>query len=295
MALTFIALVLGGCSDNTPEGRPREGRPSRTQTSSGYGPPRIVGRIQAPELTELSGIAASIDGRGRYWAHNDSGGEPVLFCLKRTGASCGMTTIEGAEVVDWEDISAATGPDGSKLYIADIGDNERVRESVTIYRVDEPQAGTDTATADASVLTYPGPAHDAEAVVVEPSSGDVYIITKEYTRRARVFVARAPLGPTATLEPVATLDLAGPLAVVTGADVSSTGDRVILSTYATGFEFSLPEGATFDEIWEQPPARITLGSHTQNEAVAYTHSGNIVSASEGALSPIYSVEYLARP
>lgn len=219
----------------------------------------------------------------------------MLFCLRSTGASCGTTAVGGAEVVDWEDISVGSGPDGDSLYIADIGDNERVRESVTIYRVDEPQTGTSAVIAEASVLTYPGPAHDAEALVVEPGSGDVYIITKEYTRRARVFAARAPLGPTTTLELVATLDLAGPLAVVTGAGVSSNGDRVILSTYADGFELSLPKGAAFDEIWDQRPERVDLGPHTQNEAVTYTRSGDIVSASEGALSPIYSVEYLARP
>lgn len=290
MALTLTALALGGCSNGAPEERP-----TRTQPPSGYGPPRIVGRIQAPALTELSGIAASIDRPGRYWAHNDSGGEPVLFCLRSTGASCGTTAVEGAEVVDWEDISSATGPDGSELYIADIGDNERARESVTIYRVDEPQTGTSTATAEASVLTYPGRARDAEALVVEPGSGDVYIISKEYARRAQVFVARSPLRPVTTLGFVATLDLAGPLAVVTGADVSSTGDRVILSTYADGFELSLPKGAAFDEIWDQRPERVDLGPHTQNEAVSYTRFGDIVSASEGARSPIYSVEYLARP
>jgi hypothetical protein len=206
-----------------------------------------------------------------------------------------VTRIEGAEVVDWEDISAVTGPDGDELYIADIGDNERVRESVTIYRVDEPETGASTAIAEASVLTYPDAAHDAEALVVEPSSGDVYIITKGFTNRTRVFAARAPLGASTTLEPVATLDLAGPLAAVTGADVSSDGDRIVLSTYATGFELSLPEGAAFDEIWQQRPVRVPLGPHAQNEAVAYTRSGDIVCASEGALSPIYSVEYLARP
>lgn len=229
----------------------------------------------------------------RFWAHNDSGGEPVLFCLEMTGASCGTTVVEGAGAVDWEDIAAAPGPDGDSLYIADIGDNERRRDSVTIYRVDEP--GTGTVAAEASVLTYPSRAHDAEALVVERTTGDVYIITKEYTRRARVFAARAPLGPAGSLEPVATLRLAGPLAVITGADISPDGKRVILSTYATGFELALPEGASFDEIWEQRPARVVLGTHTQNEAVTYTRSGDIVSASEGAHSPIYSVEYLARP
>ena len=288
LAVTLVvALLAAGCSDepDRSKGKPR----------ARYGPPRIVGRIQAPGLAELSGIAASRNKPGRFWAHNDSGGDPVLFCLTRTGASCGTTAIEGAEVVDWEDIAAFAGPHGSELYIADTGDNKRERESVTIYRLGEPRIGATTASARATVVKYPGAARDAEALIVEPSSGDLYIVTKEYTQAARVFVARAPFGPSATLDPVARLDLGGPLAAVTGADVSPNGDRIILSTYTGGFELSLPDGADFDEIWKERPERVRLGPHTQNEAVTYTRSRDIVSVSEGALSPIYLVEYLARP
>jgi hypothetical protein len=284
-----VALAVVGCSDPAPERRRNRRDPPR------YGPPQIVGRIQPSGLVEISGIAASAQEPKRFWAHNDSGGEPVLFCLTLTGASCGTTAVEGAELVDWEDISVVPGSDGDSLYIADIGDNERVREFVTIYRVEGAHPGEDSVVAEAFDVRYPDRPHDAEALVVDPGSGDIYIITKEYTRRASVYVGRAPLRSTTTLELVSKLDLAGPLAVVTGADVSRNGDRVILSTYADGFELSAPEGAPFEEIWDQRPVRVDLGRHKQNEAVTYTRSGDILSASEGALSPLYSVEYLARP
>ena len=168
VAVTIVALALSGCGDEVPNGKP-----TRTQPPAGYGPPRIIGRIQDPALTELSGIATSAWEPQRFWAHNDSGGEPVLFCLTPTGASCGTTTVEGADVVDWEDISVTLGPEGDSLYIADIGDNERARESVTIYRVHEARPGESSVVAEAIVVRYPGRAHDAEALVVEPTSGDI--------------------------------------------------------------------------------------------------------------------------
>jgi hypothetical protein len=131
-------------------------------------------------------------------------------------------------------------------------------------------------------------------MIVEPETEDLYIVTKDFAGRADVFVARGPLGSTTTLQPVGSIRLAGPLAVVTGASLAPTGDRVVLSTYAAGYELTLPPGAPFDEIWKQQPVRIDLGSHAQGEAVAYLASGDIFSGSEGEGSPLYAVKYLAR-
>lgn len=293
VGLVAALFVMPGCEDGE-----RDRNLSTVERKELYGTPRIVGRLQDPQLTEMSGLAASARNPGKLWAHNDSGGGPVLYCMERKGTSCGTWDVAGAEALDWEDIAAAPGPDGASLYIADIGDNGRERESVTIYRVYEPHiAGQSSGSlvAEAFELSYPGGARDAEAVIVERTSGDLYVITKEYARRARVFVARAPLASASTFEPVARIDLAGPIAVVTGASLSPDDTRVVLSTYGSGYELQLPPGRPFHEIWEQQPVPIDLGSNSQGEAVAYLRSGDIVSGSEGARSPLYMVEYLARP
>ena len=284
----LVLLVGAACArggSDPPEPRTNE---------STYGAPSVVGKIQIDELTELSGLTASIRRPGHLWAHNDSGGEPVLFCMTLRGASCGTTLLVGASALDWEDIASRRVGDESLLYVADIGDNERVRDHVTIYRVDEPANGTRRVEAEGFDLRFPRRAFDAEAVIVEPETEDLYIVTKDFAGRADVFVARGPLGSTTTLEPVGSVRLAGPLAVVTGASLAPTGDRVVLSTYAAGYELTLPEGEPFDEIWDQRPVRVDLGSHAQGEAVAYLASGDIVSGSEGAGTPIYAVKYLAR-
>lgn len=294
MTLAVVVSLTAGCAG---EERARR-RSTETRAEDVYGPPRVVGRLQVPELTELSGLAASARNPGKLWAHNDSGGRPIIYCLTPRGRSCGTRHIAGATVVDWEDIAVAPGPRGTALYIADIGDNGRTRDSVTIYRVTEPHIGaTSSATlhADAFEVTYPGRAHDAEAVIVERTSGDLYVITKEYARRARVYVARAPLRPTSTMEQVATVDLPGTIPAVTGASLAPGDDRVILSTYGSGYELRLPPRRPFEKIWDEKPVRVALGPHAQGEAVTYTLNGDIVSGSEGARSPLYAVEYLARP
>ena len=259
-----------------------------------YGEPRIVGRIQIDALTELSGFTSSVREPGRLWAHNDSGDDPLLYCMTIEGAPCGTVRVDVATPLDWEDI-AIRRRGGGVLYVADIGDNERTRDSITIHRLDEPPASTVSVPAESFELAFPRRAHDAEAIVVEPTSEDLYVVTKDYAGRPDVFVARGPLGSTGTLEPVGSIRLAGPIAVVTGASLAPSGDRIVLSTYASGYELTLPAGEPFDAIWDQEPVRVALGSHAQGEAVSYLPSGDIVSGSEGAGSPIYSVEYLARP
>ena len=289
-----LSLMAGCAGDRTGEERaPR--RPTEDRAVYTYRAPRIVGRLQVPELTELSGLAASVRNPGRLWAHNDSGGEPILYCVTIEGAACGRVRLDGATSVDCEDIAIRQQGDAGVLYVADIGDNERTRDFVTIHRLDEPASAAGTVRPESFDLSFPRRPHDAEAIIVEPETEDLYLVTKDLAGRPDVFVARGPLGSATTLEPVGSIRLVGPIAVVTGASLAPTGDRIVLSTYASGYELTLPPGEEFDSIWGQEPDRIDLGSHAQGEAVAYLRSGTIISGSEGAGTPLYAVEYLARP
>src|SRR5688500_4220476 len=130
-----------------------------------------------PELPEASGVALSRRTPGLLWAHNDSS-EPVLFALDTTGAVKGRVRVTGAEVSDWEDVSAGPCPQGSCLYIADIGDNNRARRRVRIYRVPEPRA-EDRATQPADIFeaVYPDGAQDAEAAFIT-GADDLFVVTK---------------------------------------------------------------------------------------------------------------------
>ena len=139
---------------------------------------RVAGAlIRLQDLPEASGIAASRRTPGVFWAHNDSD-DPVLFAIDQQGSLKGRVRVTGAQVDDWEDIAVGPCPQGTCIYIADIGDNSGNRKHITIYRAPEPAPGDGaTPNAEAFNASYPEGPQDAESLFVTPDSG-VFVITK---------------------------------------------------------------------------------------------------------------------
>jgi hypothetical protein len=130
-----------------------------------------------PEVPEASGIAVSRQDPTRLWAINDSG-EAVVTALDAHGAASGRVRLAGATVQDWEAIAVGACPAGSCLYIGDIGDNERDRPRITVYRLPEPAAASGSvAVTEVFHASYPDGPHDAEALLVS-GDGTIYIVTK---------------------------------------------------------------------------------------------------------------------
>jgi hypothetical protein len=192
------------------------------------------GIVRVPGLSEGSGIAASRRTQGTLWAHNDSG-EATIFRLDPQGSLTGRVRVSGAVVDDWEDIAVGPCPQGSCVYIGDIGDNNGRRDHIVIYRTREP-AATDQVTEPVETFraTYPDGAHDAESLFVTPEA-DVFIITKGDPGPIAVYRFPRPLQVGASVrlervgEPVATANVdAGDRP--TGADVSPNGEWVAVRT-----------------------------------------------------------------
>jgi hypothetical protein len=273
----LLVLWATACSDTgePPSRADRRATPTPTSVRT-FGPAETTGRIEEPELTETSGIVAASSHRNTFWAHNDSDAAPSIYCFKLSGRSCGTVALEGVTNVDWE----AIGAGGGSLFVADIGDNLRARDSVVIYRIEEPEppgngAGS-TAGARAIEFTYPeGKAHNAEAFFVHPNGRDAYILTKEPA--GKVFKGSIGGGE---LRRIARLGLPGFLSVPTAADVSSDGKHVIVGTYGDAFELSLATDRPFDSIWSAEPRAVEFPIAGQREAIAYG-GDSIVTTSEG--------------
>ena len=260
-------------------------------------------QLEEKAVRESSGVVASRRNAGLYWTHNDSGDGPFVYAFDADGRRRGVWRVEGARAVDWEDIAAGPGPEQGRsyLYVGDIGDNGEEREYVTVYRFQEPAVkDSDAAStkkepratepAEAIRLTYPDGPHNAEALVVHPSSGDLYIITKELGG-AGVYKLARPRPATGFQKLTAVARLKGPGffgTLVTGADISPDGRRVALCDYGTAYELRLPDGASFDEVWKQQPAAIPLGPRRQGEAVCYRLDGRTLFAtSEGSPAALF--------
>lgn len=272
-----------------------------------YGAPKIIGTIKNTFVTESSGLVASHTRSGVYWTHNDSGDGPFIYAIGSRGESVGVWRVTGAEAVDWEDISVGPGPDAGKsyLYIGDIGDNSSTRSEIVVYRVLEPKPDLAarlstkkkpqiTARAEAIRLKYPDGKHDAEALLVHPASGNIYVVTKVVLKNPSIYEAPAPHNPARVI----TMKLLGELnvpslfgGIITGGSVSPDGRQIALCDYFQGYEASLPEGATnFDDIWKQRLVTFNFGKRSQGEAIAYRLDGRaLLGTSEGRSASIIEV------
>ncbi|MGW2558326.1 WD40 repeat domain-containing protein [Streptomyces sp. NPDC001514] len=133
--------------------------------------------IRDPRITESSGLAASRAHPGVYWTHNDQD-EPRVFAVdSRTGKTVATVTLRGVgRPRDMEAISI--GPDGY-VYVGDIGDNADSWDHVWIYRFPEPRSLKDiTVRATQYDVTYEDGPRNAEAMMVHPKTGRVYIASK---------------------------------------------------------------------------------------------------------------------
>jgi hypothetical protein len=269
-----------------------------------YQPGKQVAQLANTAVRESSGLAASWRSPGLFWTHNDSGGLPVLYLFDLSGRDLGTWAVNGARNRDWEDIAIGPGPKRGTpyLYIGDIGDNQRVRDGVTVYRVPEPDTkgpGRETAKAEEIRLRYPEGPRDSEALAVHPQTGDLYLITKgSGDAGTEVFRARAPLraGDPISLERVGTIalplefDLGYLTGRVTGAAISPDGRSVVVCDYLRAYEADVPQGRTLSEAWPTKFHVIDPGPRKQGEAVTYSRDGKtILLTSEGAPCPLFAV------
>jgi hypothetical protein len=145
-------------------------------------------------------------------------------------------------------------------------------------------------------FAYPDGAHNCEALLVHPATGDIYLITKTKDVECAVYRGtwRTGAADIQTLELVAHLAMpftVGSLRLVTAADINPDGTRLIVRTYLAAFEYRLPAGEPFSSIWTQTPALVDMPVLTQAEAICYSCDGKrLYTTTEGTASPLYVIE-----
>ena len=299
LAVTFFALVTlltAACGES----------PTPANASSDYSPPVVAGQIEADDIKESSGLTAS-ECQDVLWTHNDSGSDAFIFAMASDGKHLGTWRVENARTTDWESIATEKDKSGKCfLIIADIGDNDEVRSELEIYRIPEPAASAETAaahtsnallTAPAQVMkfSYPDGRHNAETILVQPQTGNIYVVTKEKKGPAGVYRIKPAFGSAAAVKGEKVADVAVPAkpeGLLTGGSFSPDGRRVILCDLKGGYELVLPEGNTNpDAIWTQKPLTVDLGDRKQGEGVTYGRDGtSIYASSEKKNSPLFLIK-----
>jgi hypothetical protein len=246
--------------------------------------PDIAFRLTDRRIVESSGLATSTRHAGVTWTHNDSGGGPHLYAVNRDGRTRARLTLAGLDPYDWEGI--ASGPDHT-LWVGDIGDNSERRETIALFRVTEPaRLANGTVTWTRFRFRYPDGPHDAEAVLVHPQTGRIYIATKSilsgglYVGPERLRPAGS--GSTGSTGAVNELTrVAGVPPMATDGAFAPDGSRFVLRGYLSAWLYDKP-GHQLE--------RMALPDMEQGESVTFSADGtSLLAGTEGARSPVWRV------
>lgn len=233
------------------------------------------GIIQAKEIDEASGIVAGRRNHGVLWVHNDSGDESRIFAIDEKGVLLATCYLQGVEARDWEDITIGPGPipNSNYLYVGDIGDNSAEHKKCYIYRLEEPEvqlgdrARTITISAiDRITYVYPDGARDAETLMADPLSGDLYVVSKRDSL-SRVYRLAAPQSVSAPLEVELICEL--PFNVAVGGDISPTGDEILIKNYVDVYYWRREAAQSISQVLRTAPVRLPYEMEPQGEAVCW--------------------------
>lgn len=249
-----------------------------------FAPAQVAGIVRA-EGRETSGIAASWRNPGVFWIHDD-GEQNEFVAINAAGQVLGTFTLSGASGLDVEDIAVGPGPvsGASYVYLGDIGDNNADRPTVAVIRIREPQvdpAGGDQSQTvfanqyEVISLTLPSGPVDAEALMVDPLSGDLYVLSKE-GGTSRLFLAPAASlvgGATVAMTHVASVDFGRPSA----ADISPTGREILVRDEDRARLFLRGDGQTIAQAMVSTPLVVPVvgtPDEPNGEGIAFDADGN---------------------
>jgi hypothetical protein len=255
----------------------------------------VVAPLLPGIVDEASGIADSKANRGAIWVEEDSGNPTRVQLLQYNGSLLGRVFIKNASNRDWEDMALAPGPIAglSYLYIADIGDNNAQYTSYTIYRFPEPALTVDTIAAHDKInFQYPDGAHDAEAILVDPATKDIYIITKR-DAVSKVYKLAYPQSTGTILQatPVGSLSFTGAV----GAAISANGKEIIIKTYSNLYYWKHNQNESIEETLKKLPVVLNYQQEPQGEAVCFANDGTgFFTLSERSFAPSAGLHFYKR-
>ncbi len=246
-------------------------------------PASVPGTVPATEvmceltdtrLTEISGMAPSALHQGVVWVHNDSGDGAKLYAVALNDCSIvGELALRGVSARDFEGLAVGMDQKGrSVLWVGDIGDNRDSWSDVSIYRVREPKKlGNISAQVKRYRFTYEDRPHNAETILADPKSQQIWIVTKQLAsgsiyalpkklKNSGVNIAKR-IGPASGL--------------ITDGAMKFDGTGFVLRDY---FDARFFDGRPIGELTQE----VELPAQPQGEAIAWLPGENaLVITSEG--------------
>lgn len=250
--------------------------PSLGGSASAAPAPAVVERVLSDtHIVESSSLVKSAYSKNMLWTANDSGGGPVLFAIGANGSTLATYTVNNVSSKDWEGMAAASSGSTHWIYIGDIGDNGKKRPTIAVHRVVEPTpVKNGSLNATTWTFRYPDGPHNAETLMVNPSTLRIFIVTKD-TAGGVIFEAPASLSTTAvnTLVRVGT----APVTLSDGAFLDAS--RFVLRGYERAYLYS-KFGATPVVFGMPQPGESITGGFV---------AGTVYTSEEGVKSKVWRV------
>lgn len=226
----------------------------------------VAFRFTDPQIVESSGLVA-LD--KRFVTVNDSGDSARIFVVDpRTGDTTDVVTWPG----EVEDVEALAPAGDAAVWVGDLGDNTRSRDSVSVRRVP-----LDGSAGQEYELTYPGGARDAEALVEHPLTGQLFVISK-VVFGGQVYAAPRELSADEPNQLAAVGDVTG---IVTDAAFFPDGRHLIVRTYTQAVVYAWPSLESVGSF--------ELPKQEQGEGIAVSADDRVYVSSEGQRAPVLEV------
>lgn len=242
------------------------------------------------KVHETSGI--ELTGPDQIWTFNDSGGEPELYLCDTSGQLLRTVRIQNAWNRDWEDI---TQDDAGNFYIGNIGNNNNSNTDLTIFKITNPDATSDSVV-EAEVIyfhyedqhTFP-PQEDSlnfDCEALYWYRNHLYLTTKNRTQPfdGEIHTYRIPDTPgTYTAEKIATWSSGGTSMLnfwITAGDVSPDGTKLCL---LSSDKFWVFYDFVDDDFFGGKYEVIKLGNFSQKEAVCFLDENTLYITDEELL------------
>jgi hypothetical protein len=261
----------------------------------------VWGVNNSPLVEEASGLAVSTKTPGVIWTHNDDSDDPFLFAVHTNGALLARF-YHSSILNDVEDMALGPGPTNglSYIYLGDIGGKfspGEVRSSVRILRMPEPAVSLSWASSphyfdffanvQSFTLVYPDGSFEAETLMVDPVTSDLFIATKQ-NNSARIY--RANLN-TATNNQTLMMSFERTVSFdsASGGAISANGGRIILRNEDQARMWTRCEGETVAQALARgsfPIPVIGRPNELNGEAIAFLPDGTgYITISDSTVQP----------
>lgn len=272
-----------------------------------FGMPFTEGYHALPEekgpvnLSEASGLAYSVKNQNMIWSHNDSGHPNIIYLIDaQTGEIMTRYTLIGTANHDWEDMEIAIDFQTQEpyIYIGEIGDNNENRPNYKVYRFKEPVYSPEDYGKNIQLIPegfsridmmYPDGSHDAESLLVDPKTNDIYVVTKRDVL-STLYVIPFPYKTDGNLNMMYKVGTFS-FREASAGTVSLDGTKIIIKNRQDIFYWEHDPEKYIWETLSQTPVRAPYIGEPQGEAVAFDTENNYFTLSEALNSNTQPILY----